>query len=139
MRIFVNHTDHEVSGIFVRGLGAGPPFRKRWDDEGLVPPALVPSARVGYPSIALLPQLSFLATADQGEHGAGHNRNVRATDDFEQTLRMGYLFVAPLVSTDHGSAQHLDLRRLDQHQKCLQVAATRAAVVLVDTHLAALV
>src|ERR1700730_8847395 len=123
MRVLVDHADEEVSGIFLRGLDGRLPFRKRWDDEGFVPPALVPRARVGYFSIALLPELSLVATADQGKRSAGHNRNVGTADDFEQAERMRDFFIAPLVSADHCGSQHLNLWRLNHYQKRLQIAA----------------
>src|ERR1700730_1948157 len=138
MREFVDHTDQEVSGIFVHGLGARPPFRKCRYNEALVPPAFIPSTCVGYFPVTFLPELRFVATADQRKHGAGHHRNVRTPDDFEQTDRVRHLFIAPLVAAHYGGAEHLNLRRLNHHEKRLQVAATGAREILVDNDLAPL-
>src|ERR1700738_4931177 len=112
MRVLVDHTNQEMSGVFIRRFSAGLPFRKRWDDKRFVPPAVVPSTRVGYLSIMLLPELSFVAKAYQGKHGAGNNRYVSTADDFQQPQSVSYFLVAPLVSANHSRAQHLTLRRL---------------------------
>src|ERR1019366_10790250 len=94
-------------------------------------------ASVGHFTVALLPLLRFLAPPDQRKRRAGHYGNVGASHDFEQTQRMRYLFVAPLVAADYRDSQYLDLRRLDHHKKGLQVAASGAGAVLIDDDLAA--
>ena len=49
---------------------------------------------------------------------------------------MRYFFVAPLVSADHGDAQHFHLRRLDQQRQRLHVAAAGAGTIFVDNDFA---
>src|SRR5882762_9295814 len=98
-----------MGSIFIGGLGGRLPLRKRGDDEGTVPPALVPSAGVGHISVALLPLLRFFMSANQRERCARDHRNVCASNDFEQAKSMRQLFVAPLVSTDHRDPKHFDL------------------------------
>src|SRR5258705_8714118 len=46
------------------------------------------------------------------------------------------LFVAPRVPADDGNPKHFDVRRLDHHEKGLQVAPAGASAVLVDNHFA---
>src|SRR5258707_7075049 len=98
MRVLAHHPDQEMSGVFLSRLDLGLPFGQRWNDEGLVPPSVIPGTCVGYFSVTLLPQLRFFAAAHQGENGARHHRNVSAADDLEQAQRVRYLFIAPLVS-----------------------------------------
>src|ERR1700685_2307110 len=67
-----------MGGVFVGWLGRRRPFRERWDDEGLMPPALIPCAGVGDLSVTLLPQLRFLAPAYRGKTAPGTTgRSVR--------------------------------------------------------------
>src|SRR4029077_2681954 len=113
------------------------PFGKRWDDEGLVPPAIVPCPGVGHFPVALLPLLRFFASANQRKRRAGRYRDVGASNDFKQAESVRHLFVTPLVSTDHRDPKHLDLRRLDHYEERLQVAATGTGAVFVDDDLAA--
>src|SRR6202158_1359428 len=126
-----------MGGIFIGGLGGELPLRKRGDDEGLVPPAIVPGPGVGHFSVALLPLLRLFVSANQRKRRAGHYGDIGASNDFEQAKRVRHLFVAPLVSTDYRDPKHLDLRRLDNDEESLQVAASGAGAVLVDDDLAA--
>src|SRR4029077_19418186 len=113
------------------------PLRKRGDNEGLVPPAIVPSSGVSHFSVALLPLLRFFVSPNQRKRRAWHYGDVGASNDFEQAESVRHLFVAPLVSTDHRDPKHLDLRRLDHYEERLQVAATGTGAVFVDDDLAA--
>jgi hypothetical protein len=85
--------------------------------------ALVPGPGEGHFAVSFLPLLCFVAGADQRENGARHYRNVGAADDFEQAEGVGYFFVAPLVSAHHRNSEDFDLRRLDHHQKRLEIAS----------------
>ena len=99
-----------MSGVFVGGFGRGLAFRQRWNDEGLVPPAVIPCARKSHFAEALLPDLGFFAPPHQWENGPGHDRNVGAAHNFEQAQGVRHFFVAPLVSADYRDSQDLDLR-----------------------------
>jgi hypothetical protein len=46
-----------------------------------------------------------------------------------------YLFIAPLIPTDDGYAQHIHLRRLNQGQQGLHIAAARPRTILIDDDL----
>jgi hypothetical protein len=81
--------------------------------------------------------LRFFVSANQRERRAAHYGNVGASDDFEQAQSVRYLFVAPLISTDHRDSKHLDLRGLDHYEERLQIAAAGAGAILVDDDLAA--
>src|SRR3981081_2860820 len=121
-----------MGGIFIGSLGGVLPFQKTGDDEGLVPPAIVPGAGVGHFSVALLPLLRFFVSANQRKHRARDHRNVGAANDFEQAKSVRHLFVAPLVSTDYRDPKHFDLRRLDHYEESLQIAAAGTRAILVD-------
>ena len=58
-------------------------------------------------------------------------------DDLEQAQCVRHFFVAPLVPAHDGDAQHVHLRRLNQHQQRLHVAAAGSGAVFVDDDLAA--
>src|ERR1700683_2241799 len=118
--------------VFVRRLGRRPSFWKLRHHKRLMPPAVIPRARVGYFSVTLLPGLGFLTAADQRERRSGHNRNVGAADDLQQAQRMRHFLIAPLISAYHRDAKHLYLRRLNQYQQGLHIAAARPRTILVD-------
>ncbi len=99
-----------MSGVFAGGFGRGLAFRQRGDDEGLVPPAVIPRARESHFAEALLPYLSFFAPPHQWENRPGHDRNIGAAHDFEQAQGVRHFLVAPLVSADHRDSQDFDLR-----------------------------
>jgi hypothetical protein len=46
-----------------------------------------------------------------------------------------YLFIAPLIPTDDGYAQHIHLSRLNQGQQGLHIAAARPRTILIDDDL----
>ena len=72
----------------------------------------------------------------QGEGRAAHHGNVGAAHDLEQAERVRHFFVAPLISTGHRDAQHLDLRGLDQQGQSLHITAARAGAIFVDNYFA---
>ena len=51
---------------------------------------------------------------------------------------MCQLFLEPLIAAHHRNAQHLHLRRLDQGEQRLQVAAPGAGTIFVDNNFAPL-
>src|SRR5258708_6760285 len=126
-----------MSSIFISGFGGRLPPQKLGNDEGLVPPAIVPGPGVGDSSVALLPLLRFFVSPDQRKHCAGHYGNVGAANDFKQAKRMRHFFVAPLVSTDHRDPQYFDLWGLDHDEESLQVATPGPGAILIDDDLAA--
>src|SRR6266550_5442998 len=70
------------------------------------------------------------------ENCSGNNGYIRTSDDLEQAKRMRDFFIAPRVPTHHCDPQYFDLRRLDHHEKRLQIAAAGSGAVLVDNHFA---
>ena len=137
VRILVHHPHQEVRRVFVRGLGSRLPFRQRGHHKWLVPPALVPGARIGQLAVAFLPLKKLFASVHQGKRRAAHHGNIGAAHDLEQAERVRHFFVAPLVAAGHGDAQHFHLWRLDQQSQCLHVAAAGAGTIFVDNDFAA--
>ena len=80
MRIFVNHADEEVSGVFVGRAGCGLAFGERRDYVVFVPPARVPGAGEFNFSIARLPQKGFVAAMHERKNGSGNDGNIGAAD-----------------------------------------------------------
>ena len=138
MGIFVHHADQKVSGVLIGRLGSGLPFRKLRNYVMLMPPAIIPGTGERDFSISCLPQKRFLTAMHQRKHGSRHNRNIGAANELQQSQGMRYLFVAPLVSADDGYAQHFHLRRLNQGQQRLHVAAAGPRTILIDDDLPAL-
>src|SRR6266851_3237207 len=132
MRILAHHSNQKMGSIFIGGLGGRLPLRKRGDDEGLVPPAIVPGPGIGHFSVALLPLLRFFMSANQRKRRAGHDGDVGASDYLQEAKSMRHFFVAPLVSADYRDPKYLNLRGLDHHEEGLQVAASGTRAILVD-------
>ena len=74
----------------------------------------------------------------QRKHGAGHDRYIRAPNQFQQSQGVGYLFVAPLVPADNRNPQYFHYRRLNQGQQRLHIANAGPRTILVDDDLPAL-
>ena len=55
-------------------------------------------------------------------------------DKLKHAQRVLYLFRLPRIAADHRNAEHLGLRRLQQHHHRHLVGAARARAVLVDDH-----
>src|ERR1022692_37025 len=102
MRIFVDHADQEVSGVLVGGMGSGLPFRELRNYVMFVPPAIIPGTGERHFSIHCLPQKGFLTAMDERKYGSGHDRNIGAANQLQQSQSMRYLFVAPLIPADDG-------------------------------------
>src|SRR3984885_14325705 len=130
------HSDQEMRGAFVTGLCRGQPFGERRHDERLMPPPVIPGARVRHFPVTPLPNLTFLAAPHQGECRSRNYRNIGAADDLKQTQRVCNLLVSPLISADHCDPQDFYLWRLNHHQRRLHVAAAGARAVLVDDYFA---
>src|SRR5581483_12344400 len=81
VRVFVNHANQEMRGIFAGRVGCGLTFRQRRDNKWLVPPAVIPSTGVSNFPEALLPQLSFVAAADQRKSSTGNDGNIGAPEN----------------------------------------------------------
>src|SRR5487761_555962 len=118
MRIAMDHADHEVRGVFVRGLGGWRAFDEGRNFVWAVSFAgrPVPGALIHDFAIERFPAGDeFLAVVER-EDGAGDDGNVRAADDFEHAQGVGDFFVAPLVAGDDGDAEDVGLRRLNQRE-----------------------
>src|SRR5882724_3862659 len=125
-----------MSCVLVRGLGRRLTLGQRWDNEWFVPPPLVPRSGVRHFSRALLAQFRFVTSMYEREDRSRYDGYICTSDDLEQPKRVRELFVAPRVPAHHRDPKHLDLRRLDHHEKRLQVAPAGSSAVLVDNHLA---
>jgi hypothetical protein len=136
--VLAHLADQEMSRVLVGSFGRGLAFRQGRDNEGLMPPAVIPRAREGHLAEALLPYLSFFMPSHQWENGPGHNWNIGAAHDLEQAQRVRHFLVAPLVSADYRDSQDFDLRGLNQQSDGLHVAATGPRPVLIDDDFAPL-
>ena len=121
-----------MNGVLGRGLGGGLAFGQWGNHEGFMKPTVVPSAGIGDLAITLLPQLRLLPGADQGKCGTIHHWNVGAAGDFKQPQSVLHFFVAPLIAAGDGYAENFNLRRLNQQQHRLHVAAARSRAVFVE-------
>src|SRR5581483_11106046 len=99
--------------------------------------AVIPSTGVSNFPEALLPQLSFVAAADQRKSSTGNDGNIGAPENLEEAECMGDLFIAPLIAADHRRPTNFDLGRLNHHQQGLHVAAAGGGKVFIDDDLAA--
>jgi len=102
-----------------------------------VPPTIIPGAGVSDLAVTLLPELGLFSSANKGKLGAGDNGDVGASDDLQEAQRVRDFLVAPLIAAHHGDAQDFHLRRLNQHEQGLHVAAAGARAVFVDDDFAA--
>src|ERR1700758_1175370 len=118
--------------IFGRSFRRGLNFGHKRNDVGFVPPAVVPCARIRNLAVTCLPQLRLVAPANQREDGARDDRDVGASYDLEQTKRVRYFLVAPLIAADDRDSEDLNVRRLNEQRYCLKIASARTGTVLVD-------
>src|SRR5450432_4345840 len=98
MRILVDHTDQKMSRVFRSGLDDWLSFLQWRHHKRLMPPAIVPRPRVRNFSVTLLPELRFLASAEQREGRAFHHWDVRAADNLQQPERARHFFFTPLIA-----------------------------------------
>src|ERR1700691_1447427 len=138
MRILVHHANEKVSGVLVGGFGGGLTLEHFGNDVVFVPPTIIPGAGECNFSIHGLPQRGLVTAMHTREDGPGHDRNVGAANQLQKPQGVCYLFVAPLVAADHGDPKNLHLRRLNQGQQGLHVAAAGSGTILIDDDLAAL-
>ena len=76
----------------------------------------------------------LLLRADQGKHRAQGHRHVGGADQFEHAQRVLRLVVAPGVAGDHGDAENLHVRGLQQHHHGHLIRAARSRTILIDEH-----
>ena len=95
---------------------------------------LAPRPEPGHTAHQRPRQAGFLFGSHQGKHRSQRNRHVAAADQFQHAQGVPRLIIAPGVSRDHGDAEHLDLRGLQQHHHRHLVRTTRAGAVLIDQH-----
>src|ERR1700686_2914779 len=110
MRILTHHSNQKVGSVFIGWLGCRFSFREWGDNERLVPPAIIPGSGVSDFTVTLLPLLRFGSSAHQRKRRTRQNRNVGASNNFEQAQGMRHLFITPLIAADHSDPKHLDLR-----------------------------
>ena len=67
MRILAHLANQKMCSVLGGGLGSGLAFRQGRDNEGFVPPAVIPGARESHFAEALLPQLGFFMPPHQRE------------------------------------------------------------------------
>src|SRR5581483_1663795 len=104
MGILMDHPDDEMRSVFLRWLGGGLALRHLRNYRGLVPPTIIPGSGVSDLSELKLPELGFVAGANERKLCTGNYGNIGASDDLEQAERVGDFLVEPLISTDHSDA-----------------------------------
>ena len=92
----------------------------------------IPRALVDNFSVTLFPKRRFLFAVHKREFSTGEHGNVRAANDFEQPQRVRDFLVAPGVAGDDRDAEDFRVRRIDQREQRLHVAAAGAGAILVE-------
>jgi hypothetical protein len=75
-----------------------------------------------------------LLRAHERKDGAGNHRHVASADQLEHAQRMLHFLIAPGIAGHHGNAEHVDVRRLQQHHHRHLVGSAGTGTILVDEH-----
>ena len=137
--ILPHQANHEVSGVFSRSLDRGRALGHRRDFAGAVhfaPGGKIPRALIDQLAVNRLPLLHVLFAVNQRKFRAGNHRDIAAADDLHQAQRVLDFLIAPGVAGEHGDAEDVGVRGIDQGEDRLHVRAAGTGGVLVNDYFA---
>src|SRR5262249_16765271 len=115
-RKLVHHSHQKVSSVFLGWLGGGGSFPHFPELIGRVIEPGSPSSQPGIRTVLLQRELGLLPASYQGILGAGDDRNIGSSNEFEHAQSMRNLRFEPLIASHDSDAQDFRRWRLDQQQ-----------------------
>ena len=112
VRVFVNHADQEVRGVFIGRFGGGRAFGHRRNFPGAVNGVAggeIPGALINDLAVHGFPATDVFLGIDEREGGAWHDRNIGAADNFHQAQGVLDFFGEPSVAGDDGDAEDVSV------------------------------